>query len=626
MPPGLHYDEAFNGMDVTTMLSKPIWQWPIFFNGNFGREPLFLYLLAGAQRLLGPGIVTLRLVAALVGALLTPALMWLAWEMGPSLGANRRRLAPWAGMAVLTLLWSQIYARFALRVELFALLEVLSFAALWRAWRTNVIRWWAIAGVIAGLSFYSYLPSRLLPFISVPLALLAIWRYREQLTQRRAGIAIVALTGILVALPLAVYFVRNPLAFSTRLSQVSVLGEGITAIWHNIWATIQMVIVAGDINPRDNLPGRPVFDLVMFVPFLLGVISLLRRLLRPAALFLLSWLVIMLVPTIFSNYAPSFQRAIGAMPALALIAALGLDRAVAWADKRWPRGLRWYQATGWAALAAGIVITWRAFATWSASPELFFARDVGFVKLAAELTNDDAPGPIYLSPRGEDLPTIRYLLLRDATPPELRGFDGHVCVCLPAEGAARFVFLTGEDLRGPQLLQTYLPDGYFQTLVTDPAGRPWATRLVQPAGGRVQFPEMIAAPTTLSDGVGLLGYWLSDTALHPGERLYVRLFWRADARPAADYTTFVHLLQQGADGAMRQVVGVDAPPGKGTCATTGWAPGEIIVDELQMVLPPDLSAGRYWLTIGMYRPATGERLQVPGHSDDQIVLASLTTR
>ena len=373
MPPGLHYDEAFNGLDVAALLDTPLFEWPIFFTGNFGREPLFNYILAGATALFGPGLMTLRLVSALVGALLTPALMWLAWEMAPALGAERRRLAPWAGLAIVALLWTQIFARQALRVEFFALLEILFFAALWRAWRGNTARWWVATGALLGLSLYTYLPARLLPLIPAGVALLFAWRDRARMVQRRKGMALAVLATGVVALPLGVYFMQNPLSFSTRLGQVSVLEQGVAAIWGNVWATIQMVAVAGDANPRANLSGRPVFDLALLAPFVVGLLYLLRHVLWPAATFLLVWLGVMLLPTVLSEYAPSFQRAIGAMPVFALMAALGLERAVAWGAARWPQRDRLLALAGWALLLLSVAITWRDFARWSASPDLFFA-------------------------------------------------------------------------------------------------------------------------------------------------------------------------------------------------------------------------------------------------------------
>ena len=43
IPPGLHYDEAFNGMDALDVLATGP---KIFFEGNTGREPLFNHVLA----------------------------------------------------------------------------------------------------------------------------------------------------------------------------------------------------------------------------------------------------------------------------------------------------------------------------------------------------------------------------------------------------------------------------------------------------------------------------------------------------------------------------------------------------------------------------------------------------
>ena len=50
IPPGLHFDEAANGMDGLNVWKG---QLHIFFPANNGREPLFLYLVAVAVRIFG---------------------------------------------------------------------------------------------------------------------------------------------------------------------------------------------------------------------------------------------------------------------------------------------------------------------------------------------------------------------------------------------------------------------------------------------------------------------------------------------------------------------------------------------------------------------------------------------
>lgn len=623
-PPGLHYDEAFNGLDAYALLSTPLRQWPLFFTGNFGREPLFIYLQAVAQAILGPSPTTLRLAPALIGALLTPALAWLAWELAPSLGLrHRRRLALWSGTAALAMLWSQIFARYAIRAELFVLIEILLWASLWRAWRTNRLRWQLLTGVLAGLSFYTYLPARLLPLALIPPGLLAMWRYRPQLRARLPEIAAGLLAGVLLALPLALYFVRNPLSFATRAGQVSVFGQGgLAAIGRNLAATLGMAFIEGDANARNNIPGRPVLDWLMAIPFLAGLGYLLRYALRPAALFLLSWLGVMLLPTILSDYAPAYHRALGTLPVFAIAIALGLSWAFELAERRGSVGSRITTIAGWIVLLIGVALSWQAFAAWSALPDLFYARDVGFLQLAAQLADD--PERVYVSPRGSDHPTVRYALLSSGASPDLHGFDDRICVRVSPGQATRYLFLDGEDQRGPTLLQDYLPESAAAPLISDMNGQPWASELVQPATGEVQFPEMTAQPTTLSDGVEFLGYWLSQPELTPGERLYVRLFWRAEQTPAQDYTSFVHLLSNER-AIWKRVEGVDARPGGGSCATTSWLPGEVIVDELQFVIPPDVwPYTSYYLALGFYTPADGQRLMIPEYSGDQILIGPLS--
>lgn len=626
LPPGLHYDEGFNGNDAYALLSTPLRDWPLFFTGNFGREPLFMYLLGLSERLLGPTVLALRIPTAVCGALLIPALVWLAWELGPMLGLGstprgRRRFALWAGLATLGLLWSHVFARYAIRAGLYVLLEVLFFAALLRAWQTNR-RWlWALAGVLAGLAFYTYLPVRLLPLVFIlPLAVL-LWQRPAALKARLAGLLLAAGLALLVAAPLAVYFIRNPVSFMTRLDQVSILDKGLAALWANVNAVAGMTVVAGDSNPRNNLPGRPVLDVLTAVPFFLGLLFLCVRWRRPAAVFVLSWLGVMCLPTVLSELAPSFLRAIGAMPVFALIIAVGLEAIVAWAVARLPRGRPYLAAAGWLLLLGSVALGWRALITWSEDPDLFGARDAGFTALAATIADDTSGRPIYLSPRGAEQPTVRYLLSgQDRT---LRGFDGMTCVRIAGEAEARYVFLVREDTRGPGLLQSYLPDASRQTLVFDPAGQEWAVAFDQPAGGRVGLPEMIPSPLALADGVELLGYWLSDTALQPGQILYVRLFWRATATPSKDYTTFVQLLAEQPDGTVVQVAGGDGQPGNGSCNTASWQPGETIISESQVAAPDDLPRAGYSLVIGFYDLASGQRLAVPGRTNDQVVLTTL---
>ena len=56
----------------------------------------------------------------------------------------------------------------------------------------------------------------------------------------------------------------------------------------------------------------------------------------------------------------------------------------------------------------------------------------------------------------------------------------------------------------------------------------------------------------------------------------------------------------------------------GSRPTTTWSEGEVVVDRLGILIPPELSPGEYQLVVGMYRPDTGERLPVRHPGDGTI--------
>jgi hypothetical protein len=107
-------------------------------------------------------------------------------------------------------------------------------------------------------------------------------------------------------------------------------------------------------------------------------------------------------------------------------------------------------------------------------------------------------------------------------------------------------------------------------------------------------------------------------SLRAGSDLKLLLAWRANQTPGQSFHVFVHL--QNADGAI--VAQSDGVPADWARRTTGWLPGEFVVDARTLRLPPDLPPGEYMLFAGLYRPDTGERLTTPAFPDGQIPLGS----
>ena len=116
----------------------------------------------------------------------------------------------------------------------------------------------------------------------------------------------------------------------------------------------------------------------------------------------------------------------------------------------------------------------------------------------------------------------------------------------------------------------------------------------------IQYP----LEANLADKVTFLGYDLDKTTVKPGGTLHLTLYWQALAKMETSYTVFVHLL----DAQSRTWGQRDNPPAKGTHPTTSWLPGEVVIDEYEIVVDTTASAGEYQIEVGMYNLETMLRL------------------
>jgi hypothetical protein len=98
-----------------------------------------------------------------------------------------------------------------------------------------------------------------------------------------------------------------------------------------------------------------------------------------------------------------------------------------------------------------------------------------------------------------------------------------------------------------------------------------------------------------------------DRALQPPATLTVTLAWQAQAEMETGYHAFLHLLRP--DGSL--LVQSDGVPANWTRPTTGWAPGEIVLDQHVLQIPQGTPPGAYQLVTGLYDPGTRVRLPLP---------------
>lgn len=653
LPPGLHFDEAFENVQALDILAGR--GYPVFFEGNYGVEPTLIYLIALYYRLFGVSALAGRFIAATVGTLTVPALYVLVRAVflsGTAAAQDTRNVAAedlvtarasliglWSAASLALLFWHIHFSRLGIEPILVPLNAVLMLHFLWQGLATGRVLPFVLAGALVGFGPYTYPAGRLLPLLAAGVILhwLAVGRWSAKGTcltpDRRKyarGVGLAVLAAALVFAPLGWYFKDHPYLLTQRMSQVSAITpardseSSLETLAAHAESAAYMYTVRGDSDVRNNLPGRPVLDLAWSALFLVGLATSVIRFRRPAYVLPVWWLMVMTLPTVLSEYPPHFRRALGASPAVAVLIAVGAVTVLDWLTTARPDSAR-ADAPGKArskaklvVIAVPIALVWlygagaalhAYFVTWAQSPALYYAFDVGLRDIGEYVRRLPPEEMAYLSPVRQDHQTIIFTVGREFRPVT---FDGRRCLVLPpADRAATYVHLIAEDRGLPRALRAYLPDLREVRHLTDYAGEPYAGIYRVPAGTRQIIAPQTPIHARLGDSIELLGADMPTTQYRPGEAIVVTLYWRALATLDRDYTASVQLhgpFNPATNGPLWAQE--DTQPGKGTYPTTRWTPGETIIEQYSFAIPPDAPPGGYALQASMYWLPTLERLPV----------------
>jgi 4-amino-4-deoxy-L-arabinose transferase-like glycosyltransferase len=128
--------------------------------------------------------------------------------------------------------------------------------------------------------------------------------------------------------------------------------------------------------------------------------------------------------------------------------------------------------------------------------------------------------------------------------------------------------------------------------------------------GDVTIPHRL--DVDFGDNVRLLGYGIETEAPHPGGTVHLALYWQARGTVAGRYKVFTHLLGDAFNAETGNFLWgqQDNEPVNLTRPTTSWRTGEVIVDRYAIPIAGHAPPGAYQIEVGMYDPATGERLPV----------------
>jgi hypothetical protein len=602
IPRGLWIDEAFfllKGQHIAQGQG-----FPIYFTENHGIEPLFPYLCSVAELMLGPVDWAGRLITGWLGVIGVACVIRLAQDMFPG-----RKVWLFAGLAQTFFYWDINFSRFSNLPELTTVFTVATLAAFWHGARTK--RRWAfpLAGLCMGLGLSAYAASRFIPlvFLCAWLAVWVAWHGRRRTIV--LGGLVTLLTALLVYSPLIWFFAHNPNWFFYRFNETTGTTLGPAGSFLQLWEaslkTLSGLFIYGDTNWRHNLAGRPALDISQTVLFALGLVVALRRWRSVETWALLSWLLLGLSPSVFTNEAPHFGRTTMAIPAITLI--LGLGGATLWnlSSRRLIRGL--VMAT----LGLSALLTIHDyFGRWAHAPELFDAFSGDQVQLVQTLQTVAPGATLYTTPIPlTDVPSYDYVYwtleygLEHMSFGRSATFDGNVCSVLPARtGTAALYAVLASDSRTGLVLKAAYP------AVSQIGSIPNLKVYRIPAGQTAQVSLANSRSTDFGDIFRLRGYSYSPAVLTPGKQLSLTVAWEARTASATPYKVFVHLIGLPKPDGSAIYAQQDALPCRGTYS--GWQPGELVFETYQLSLPQDLPPGNFELHIGWYNETSGERLPV----------------
>jgi hypothetical protein len=589
-PLGLHYDEAANVI-LTRQIAEEGYR-PLFIRPYTGKEVLFFYASAPWVKLTGGQTWGVRLSAAMLGILTVAVSYAMTRALLGSEQSPRTALYAAAGMAVA--FPHLVLSRYGFRAITQPLLQGLVVTAIWRGLRTKKLSWLIAGGVLTGLTGYTYLAARLFPVpLAIALGVLWLQSPRHQLPQLRRSIALVLVCSLVTFAPLGLFFLLNPGTFSTRITQVAT--TSLPDALQGIWACLKALMLPGQGDPyvRFNLPGRPLMDGFSALLACVGWVVLLRarytrNLTRAGRVLVLTATAVMLLPSALATteITPSNLRMVGMFPFLVLLPAVGLS----WLSRVLP-GKSFHSPVIALLFVVLGSVSGSAYARWAQSPALFYAAD-GEMVLAAQAVDKEvgAGTTVFVASEHYKHPTVAALSTHFH---QVKWLTGGASFVLPAEGDVVSIV--------PQSAQPPLPwPDFINDYITE-------RRLLTPDGSTAAVVQHLA-----EEDAAVIKDMLVDS---PGEPLadFAHITSVYELTPlqtcenGAPCTVFLIWETLSPYTALQPMVRIHHP-------TTGewarampfhypaeeWTPGDIVLDQIQLRLPPGIPPGQnYQLAVSM---------------------------
>jgi 4-amino-4-deoxy-L-arabinose transferase-like glycosyltransferase len=482
IPPNMGGDEGEQALSGLDLLGPPMGN--PFGTGWFSVPNLSFLPLVLSMRIFGDSVAGLRTLSAVTGALTVLTTFLLAQELWG------RRVA-WLAAGGLAFSHFHIhFSRLGTHQIADGLLITSALYFLLRGLRSRRALDFVLAGAVTGLGWYAYFGARL---IGIIIAVYLAWRMvaERRFLARYGGLLVVlSVAALLVVAPLFFHYADYPAQLASRVRQVSAFSSGDLAreqaltgyryspallFMMRFWRTFAAYAFHYPFDPVFYYnPTVPLLDFISGALFVFGLLRMMVRCFRPANGLLLLWFgLAWILGWVLTDRPPCSQRMVIVIPALTLLAALGLD----WAIRLGQRTLGpwrhlWNGAVAALLVVAAVLNLWFYFGVYT--PRRIYGNPTA--EIATVLSrylkqqDDDYVVYFYASPAMYwGFGTLRFMARgvegMDAASPQVEEFQQP-----DLTRGARFVFLP-HRLTELEVVRTRYPDGVETSVYSTADGR-----------------------------------------------------------------------------------------------------------------------------------------------------------
>ena len=346
------------------------------------------------------------------------------------------------------------------------------------AWRGHRLFSWALAGLLAGLSYYAYPAARaILPL----LALLSLGEWNSSKGKAPfpwGGVALCLGLTALTAWP-ALRMLGPSVSWLTGAPMGSHLSVGwqvlqqksLWPLWDNLLKVGLVFNRIGPANGMEGLPGRPLLDDVTGILFVLGSFGALVRFRESRHFYPCAALAVLCLPALLSDHPYHTRRMLGMAPFIAYLAALAALEI--WRRASSGNARRWVLAAG---ILAAVVAAGENYKTYFVdrvqNEECWSESDADATAVGQAIAEGGDAYDYYLSPAFYQ--RFQVLFLGHGETAHMRSLEMPDCsrYLPPTPGRGLFFALQRGRTGVLSLLQGRYPGGTTQRL-DDPWGRPY---------------------------------------------------------------------------------------------------------------------------------------------------------